>query len=241
MPHGLYRVIELTEVAVGGSRQWVVEVRIVNESVSVLILAGGRSQRMGQDKVWMELDGVSLIQRVVMRVAPIAREMLFSTNTPGRFAALINALSVPARIVTDRFPGIGPLAGLHAGLTEACSDWVLVLAGDMPFVSLGLIRYMLSMAADNDAVVPKTISSVSGLPEWEPLHGLYRKSCLPFIEARIANGERPAYCFLPDVQTRCVLPTEIVLLDPEFRSFFNVNTPQDWSQAQEWAHDTHAR
>jgi molybdopterin-guanine dinucleotide biosynthesis protein A len=67
------------------------------EALSVLILAGGRSRRMGQDKVWLELDGAPLIEHVVRRVLPLAAEILFSANAPERFAALARTLPVPGR------------------------------------------------------------------------------------------------------------------------------------------------
>ncbi len=206
-----------------------------SHEVTALILAGGRSQRMGQDKLWLALAGVPLIARVVQRVLPVAGEILFSANAPERFAALISELDgqgVPAQVVADQFAGAGPLAGLQVGLSAARHDLVLAVAADMPFVELALIRWMIGLAPGYDAVIPQWPHPATGHLAWEPLHALYRRRCLPAIATRLTAGERRVQSFLPDVQVRVVSPAEVARFDPEGRSFFNVNTPEDWQRAQ---------
>jgi molybdopterin-guanine dinucleotide biosynthesis protein A len=200
--------------------------------LSVLLLAGGRSRRMGRDKLWLLLDGAPLIERVARRLLPLAAEMLFSGAATDALAALAAALPVPARIVPDLLPDAGPLAGLHAGLTAARHDLVLALAGDLPFVNLELAAHLVGLAAGFDAVVPQTTAPDSGATMWEPLHAVYRRSCASAIAARLARGERRLICFLPDVRTRAVTLAEIARFDPAGRSFFNINTPDDWRLAQ---------
>lgn len=210
------------------------EVVVATEAISLLVLAGGRSRRMGQDKVWMALDGVPLLERVVGRVLPLAGEVLFSANDAARFQALVQQLAergVPAQVVPDRFPGSGPLAGIHAGLAVARYDLVLALAADMPFVNLALIGEMIRLAAGFDAVVPQTAQPEPGELTWEPLHALYRRSCLSAIESHLAAGERQVICFFPDIRVRPMAPEEIARFDPGFLSFFNINTPEDWQRA----------
>ncbi len=203
--------------------------------LSVLILAGGRSRRMGQDKLWMPVAGLPLVERVARRVLPVAGEVLFSTRGDERFEALtasLRAEGYPSRVIPDLFPGAGPLAGLHAGLSEAQHELLLALAGDMPFVSLTLIRAMVGLAKGFDAVVPQPPDPTSGEPGWEPLHALYHRRCLPAIASRLAAGERRANSFFPDVRIRAVTPEELARYDPHGLSFFNVNTPEDWQRAQ---------
>lgn len=214
--------------AAGGPRQ---DDAPAGEPLSVLILAGGRSRRMGQDKVWLELDGATLIERVVARVLPLAAEILFSANAPERFEALARTLPVSGRVVADIFPGAGPLAGLHAGLSAAQHDLVLALAADMPFVNPALIAAMIGLARGFDAVVPQLRSETGDLA-WEPLHALYRRSCAPAIAARLAAGDRQVISFLADVRTRPLTPAEVAAIDPQAHSFFNINTPEDWRRAQ---------
>ena len=200
--------------------------------LSVLILAGGRSTRMGQDKAWLLLDGQPLVERVVRRVLPLASELIISTNAPDRFDELARVLPVPVRLVADLYPQVGPFAGLHAGLAAAANELVLALATDLPFVNLDLLRYLIGLAAGYDAVVPLTPGPNPGRPELEPLHALYRRTCLPAIERHLAAGDRRVVSFLADVRVRAVPPEEIVRFDPDCRSFFNVNTPEEWEEAE---------
>ena len=206
-----------------------------DDPVSVLILAGGRSRRMGLDKVWLRLEGQPLVERAARRVLPLAREVLFSSNSPEPFVTLQGSLGVPARVVADEFQGMGPLAGLHAGLKAAGHDLLLVLAADMPFVDLALLRYMLALAQSHDAVVPRVPRGPSGSLAWEPLHALYRHICLPAVERHLRAGDRRAYGFLPDVRTRAVLGSEIALFEAGMASFLNLSTPADWLQGQRLA------
>jgi len=208
------------------------------QGLTVLILAGGRSRRMGQDKIWLPLgaDAVSLIERVVAHVRPLAAEFLFSANAPDPFAALVSSLrgqGVPAQVVPDRFPGAGPLAGLHAGLSAARYDLLLAVAGDMPFINPALVAHLVALMPGFDVVIPELPHPRTGEPVKEPLHTIYRRSCLGAVAARLAAGERPMVGFLSEVRVRIVASDEIRAIDPDFRSFFNVNTPEDWDAAEE--------
>jgi molybdopterin-guanine dinucleotide biosynthesis protein A len=193
---------------------------------------------MGQDKIWLPLgaDAVPLIERVVARLQPLAEEFLFSANAPEPFTGLVASLrgqGIEAQDVPDRFPGAGPLAGLHAGLSAARCDLLLAVAGDMPFINPALMTHLVALAPGFDVVIPELPHPGTGEPVKEPLHALYRRSCLEAAAARLAAGERQMVVFLPDVRVRVVAPAEIRDFDPDFRSFFNVNTPEDWKAAEQ--------
>ncbi len=201
------------------------------DPLTVLILAGGRSSRMGQDKAWLDLAGEPLIERVARRLVPLAAEIVFSANDPAAFADLIARLPVPARVAVDEYPGAGPLAGLHAGLAAAGNDLLLAVATDMPFIDRGLVELMVHACRTADAAVPLVTAPGFDAPQPEPLHALYRKSCLPAIEAALKAGRRRAVGFLQDVNV-CYLGEDVLRqVDPELRSFRNVNTPQEWAEA----------
>ena len=207
------------------------------EGLTVLILAGGRSSRMGQDKLWVPLgeEGVPLIQLVVARVLPLAGEVIFSANASERFEVLASQLrgqGVPSQVVSDLHPGAGPLAGLHAGLIAARFELLLAVAGDMPFVDPALVAHMVELMPGFDVVIPQLPHPRTGELVKEPLHALYQRSCLGAVAARLVAGDRSMISLLPDVRVRSVLPDEIRRLDPDFRSFFNVNTPEDWRAAE---------
>jgi molybdopterin-guanine dinucleotide biosynthesis protein A len=186
---------------------------------------------MGQDKAWLELGGMPLVERTVRRVLPLADELIVSTNQPDRFESLLRRLPVAAQLVTDQTPGIGPLGGIASGLSVASYDLVLVLAVDMPFVQIGLLSYMAALAADYEAVVPKIANARLGELVAEPLLAFYRRSCLAAITRHLKAGHRRAVSFLSEVRIRWVLPEEIARFDPDFISFHNLNTPADWETA----------
>ena len=207
---------------------------MIHKPLTVLILAGGRSSRMGVDKAWLAFDGIPLVEHLARRVAPLAGEIVFSTNTPEAYLTLLGALPVPAHTVADRYPGAGPLAGLQAGLLAAQNELVLALATDMPSVNLALLGYLVAQASDYDVVMPWLPGDESGRLEAEPLHAVYRRSCLPALAAHLAAGHRRLISFLPDVKVRSVSPEECARFDPQFRSFCNVNTPEEWQAAQRY-------
>ena len=155
-----------------------------------LILAGGKSQRMGQDKSLMILAGRSLIERALDALKPVCDELLIATNAPHLYEHL------HVRTVPDRIRGGGSLAGLHAGLADA-GETVIAVACDMPFLNTELLGYLVSLCGDVDAVVPdlsgptqsaRARAGGGGRPraknlDLHPLHAVYRRTCLPAIEA----------------------------------------------------------
>jgi molybdopterin-guanine dinucleotide biosynthesis protein A len=202
------------------------------EKASVIVLAGGKSIRMGRDKAWMMLDGEPLIERVVRRLLPLAAEVLVSGTDSQRYEALLRRLPVAGRVVADQYPGFGPLAGMQAGLSAAGNDLALVVAADMPFVNITLLRHLIDLAPGYDGVVPNGRDPRKHAGGLEPLHALYRRSCLPAIEKHLAANDRQVLCFFEDVRIRIIPDDEIRALDPDLLSFFNVNTPEDWQDAQ---------
>jgi molybdopterin-guanine dinucleotide biosynthesis protein A len=203
----------------------------LEEKISALILAGGRSSRMGQDKAWLELGGMPLVEHAARRVMPLVDELLFSTNQAEPFEPLLRRLPIRAQLVGDEIPGAGPLAGIAGGLGAASFDLVLVLAVDMPFAQPELLSHMAVLAADYQAVVPKIPNAISGEVIAEPLHAFYRRSCLASISAHLQAGDRRVVSFLADVRTCWIPPEEVAHFDPNFISFRNLNTPEDWHLA----------
>jgi len=191
--------------------------------LSVVINAGGESRRMGENKALKPFGGQALIARMVARVRPVADEIIVTTNQPEDFAFL----NLP--LAGDLIPGKGALSGLHAAVAAARHEWVAVLACDMPFVSAKLLAFLrdLIVREQADVVIP---ALADGL---EPLHAIYRRAtCLPAIEAALAAEQRRLISWFPSVRVREVSAAEIATLDPHFYSFINVNTPEEFQQAE---------
>jgi molybdopterin-guanine dinucleotide biosynthesis protein A len=188
--------------------------------VSVAIQAGGGSARMGRDKALVPLAGRPLITHVLERAAPLGDEVLVTTNSPGDYASL------GVRLVPDERPGAGARAGLQTALRAAQHEVVLVLACDLPFVCAPLLEYMLDLAAQADAVIPRWHG------ELEPLHAVYRRACLPAVDRALAEGRQRMISFLPDIRARIVAEDQVAAFDPRGLTFFNINTPDDLQTAE---------
>lgn len=192
--------------------------------LSAAVLAGGASSRMGQSKALLELAGERLIERVLARLRAVSQEQLVITNTPEEFPFLAGQV----RLIPDETgPGQGPLAGIASALSEARHPRVLVVATDMPFLNVALLRYLAQLDPAAAVVVPRL--SPDAFPE--TLHAIYGRSTLPLIRAQLATGRRKISAFFSQVRVREVGPEEIRQFDPAFRSFFNANTPEEWAEA----------
>lgn len=188
--------------------------------VTGLILAGGRSTRMGENKALLEFEGESLIQRAVRRLGEVFSEVLIVGGGSGEYSGL----GVPE--VRDIFPGRGPLGGLHAGLRNSGHPYCFLVACDMPFAEPLMAGFFLEKAQGAEVVVPR----VGG--HYEPLHTLYHRDCLPEIEAQLAGGDVRIIGFYNRVKTTEIHEAELRdrfgALD---RVFSNINTPDDYRRA----------
>ncbi len=190
-----------------------------NLPLSGVVLAGGKSARLGRDKALLELEGRTLVARTLDALAQLTDDLIVVTNIVPRL------FPPPARVVTDRYVGAGVLAGMHAGLLAARGELAIVVACDMPFLDLDLLRRMVTLAHEADVVVPRWT-------DVEPLHAIYRPAaCLGPIERALVRGERRIVSFYHQVRVRYVERAEITRFDPQGLSFFNVNTAKDWEQA----------
>lgn len=183
-------------------------------SVSAAIMAGGKSKRMGQDKAWIELDGEPLIKRVADVLAQVADEVIVVANDP-RYGSL------GLRVVKDRYPQGGALGGIATGVAAAAHDTVLVAACDMPFLSADVWRLLIGHIGAADVVIPR----IGG--EYETLHALYTKACLPHMARALAENRLRVIAFFDQVRVMAIEEPELRAVDPALRSFTNVNTPEE--------------
>lgn len=189
--------------------------------LTVAILAGGKSSRMGTDKSFVRALGRPLIEDVLAQVAGIGAETIILTNRPEDYGTL----GVP--LFTDVLPDKGALGGIYTALHSSSQPHTLCVACDMPFVVRPLLDYLISLVPDanTDAVVPR----LNG--EAEPFRAIYSRVCLGPIRAALDAGKMRVISFFPDVRVRFVDEPEIDRFDPQHLSFFNVNTPEDLEQA----------
>ncbi len=184
--------------------------------VAGVILAGGCSSRMGSDKALLPYQGGRFIEAIHRRMEDLFEEVIVVTADPGRYDFL------PCRRVTDIFPGMGALGGIHAALRQCGAERIFVVACDMPHLVPGLIRYLCSLEEEADVVVPE---GEGGL---EPLHAVYRKSVLPIVEEALGDGRCRVVSFFDRVRVRRVSREEVERIDPGLSAFRNINTPEEY-------------
>jgi len=192
---------------------------------SGIVLAGGKSLRLGYDKVLETVGNRSLLQLVVSGVALLGSEVIIVATSKQIVPQSIDYSRL--KVVTDIYPGKGPLGGIYTGLTTSTSFYNLVVASDMPFLNQTLLRYMIQLAANFDLVVPRVGNLV------EPLQAVYAKSCLAPIKRMIKQDKLSVSQLFRLVKTRYVETEEIERFDPKHLSFFNVNTKADLKRARE--------
>ena len=202
---------------------------------SVVIQAGGQSTRMGEDKALKPFLGHPLIQRVIERVAPLADEIIVTTNRPEDYA-FINL-----RLVPDLLPGRGPLGGLYTALASAAGDMVAVVACDMPFASTSLLEAAarLMVQEEADVVIARELAAGEAVTKsagYEPFHAVYRReTCVAAIQSAIDADKWKVIAWFPSVKVRELTPEEVARLDPSGLAFWNVNTPEEFAEAERLA------
>ena len=231
-------------------------------AVTGVILAGGRSRRMGRDKALLDLGGRPMLARVAEALGRVCQAVVIVDREPGRYAFL----GFP--VVVDRRPGFGALSGLHAGLLAMEHPYGIFVACDMPFLDPALLAYMARCAAGNGrgdmdhgrgfavAAAEGAEGTVRAAPATgrtgrtgydavvprrggrpEPLHAVYGRGLIPAVEDLLARGGGPLRLLLtaPGVRVRWVEEPELRRFDPKLRSLTNVNTPEDYERAvQHW-------
>ena len=200
-------------------------------TLSAVILAGGLSRRMGTDKAQIRLvpGGPTLIERVVAAVGTVADEVLLIANDDR-----LDFLGLP--IVPDAYPGAGSLGGIYSGVAAARHEHCLVVACDMPFVSVPLLHAMASEPRDYDVLAPHLIVGENrqggGKGVFETLHAIYGSAALPAMRQQLDTGNFRIVGFFPRVRVRPLPEEWLRQHDPALRSFFNVNTPERLGEAR---------
>ena len=188
-------------------------------NLTVAIMAGGQSSRMGKDKSFVLFEGRPMIEVVIDAVAGLGDETLLITNKPDEYAHL----NLP--MVSDVYPDHGSLGGIFTAVHTASHPHTLVVACDMPWLNRPLLEHMIALRESADVIVPR----------WEkypePLHAIYSKACLNPIEAKLKEKRLKITGFFGEVDVQFVDREEIERFDRNGRSFANINSPEDLEEA----------
>ncbi len=188
---------------------------MIKTPITIAILAGGRSRRMGRDKAFVPFNGRPLIQTIIKTLSGLGDELIIISNTPSDYVQF----GLP--LFSDRYMDHGSLGGLHTAVYHASHPHALVAACDMPYLNRDLLHHLISLRHEADLIVPRWTQ----FPE--PLHAVYSKNCLPAIEKKLIAKQLKIVRFYEEVNVRYVDRKEIESVGGNGRSFANINTPQE--------------
>ncbi|MBM4452395.1 MAG: molybdenum cofactor guanylyltransferase [Chloroflexi bacterium] len=193
-------------------------------AVTGIVLAGGKSLRLGREKALEKLNAKSLLQWTIDSLSRVSGSILVVTSQE-QFALLSHA-QCGGKVIVDIYPGKAALGGMYTGLSSASTAYSVVVGCDMPFLNNDLLQYQIALAGGFDVVALRIDGKV------EPLHAVYSKTCLPFMK-RLVSGSTLAISQLFNmVKTRYVDEEEVKRYDPQCLSIFNVNTEEDLRRAR---------
>jgi molybdopterin-guanine dinucleotide biosynthesis protein A len=178
-----------------------------------IILSGGKSVRMGENKAFIEIEGVPIIHRINNLFKELFQETIIVTNQKDLFS------NFESKIYNDLLPNKGALGGLYTGIFFSNFHYSFCVACDMPFIKKSLVQYLLNLIKEDDVIVPKTSDGL------QPLHAIYSKNCLTPIKKVIDQGKYSIIDFYDLVKVKVVQENEFIAFDPLRESFINVNTP----------------
>jgi len=184
---------------------------------SAVVLAGGKSSRMGFNKAFIKIGDKSIIEIIINQLAPVFDDIIIVTNEPDSYRNL------NARVITDVLKDAGPLGGIHAGLKMAQSKYVFVMACDMPFISVEYIDYIKKIAA---RFLPDAVISRKG--DWvEPFHAIYSRDIINDIETNINKNLYKIFDVLKNKYLIKIAEEKVRGYSPDLEIFFNLNDRED--------------
>ncbi len=192
-------------------------------SGTAIVLAGGKSSRMGRNKALIDIFGEPLVTRVAEKISPLFESLIIVANED------LGAVLPGVTVARDIYPGQGPLGGIHAGLAASQNEENFVIACDMPFPSVAVIERIRVLRGTADVCLPETEKGL------EPLCAVYSKSCLPHIERALRADRRRVTDFFGEVEVRIVKREELEGLEGVDLAFLNVNTKEDLDMALQMA------
>jgi len=183
--------------------------------ITGVILSGGKSLRMGEDKAFIRIEGTPIIEQILLLFQELFEEVIIITSQKDHYQYL------DVNVYEDLIPNLGALGGLYTGIARSSFPYSFVVACDMPFLNRAVIEYLTERTGDFDVIIPKTEDGL------QPLHALYSKGCLKAINEILKEKKNRIIDIFPLVRVNIVEEKGFHSLDPKRLSFINLNTPED--------------
>lgn len=177
---------------------------------------------MGQNKAFIEIEGIPIIQRIYRLFKDLFQEVIIVTNQKDLFSGF------DSKVYSDLIPHKGAIGGLYTGIFFSSFHHSFCVACDMPFIKSPLVQCLIENIRDEDVIIPRTIDGL------QPLHAIYSKNCVDPIKRTIEQGKQGIIDFYHLVKVKIVEEREFLHLDPVRESFINVNTPEELRSVREY-------
>ncbi|WP_078596177.1 molybdenum cofactor guanylyltransferase [Evansella clarkii] len=188
-------------------------------NAGLIVLSGGKSSRMGRNKALLPIEGKAMIQRIFDSLGEEFSDRILVTNRPEEYAPL---LPDDVKIVSDVYPGSGPLSGIHAGLLASAAEYNVVAACDMPFVSRHVAELLVKKSQGFDAVVPRFNRMR------QPLFAVYHKSVAGEIEGILEGNDFRVNNLWKKLNTLWLEEDDLSTIPEIERAFLNINNPEEY-------------
>ncbi len=187
---------------------------------TAIILAGGKSSRMGFDKQFLKLRDKYIINIIIEKLQEVFKEIIIVTGRPEAYA------KYGFKLVEDEVRNFGPLAGIHVGLKNSGSIYNYIIACDMPFINLKYLEYMMELIRQHEGNIDGVITR---LGEWiEPFNAFYSRSLILKIEENMRKGKRQINTLLQNSNVHYISEAKAREFSPDWEMFTNVNTLKDY-------------
>lgn len=195
-----------------------------NRVIGAIILAGGNSSRISRNKALLHLGDKPIIEIIIAKLSAVFQKIVIVTNSPAEYEHICSRY-MQIKLIGDIIMGRGPLGGIYSGLSYSDKEYNFVVACDMPFLDVNLIRYMVKHINGYDVVIPRSNGFI------EPLHAIYSRSCLPVINAQLDLNNLSLRSILKTVRVKFIEQAEIDEFVPSEKAFFNINNNKELEMA----------
>ena len=194
------------------------------KELSAVVLAGGESIRMGTNKALLKLGSKTMIEKVVEELKKVFDDIIVVTNIQEQYSMIDGVRFVKDCVQTEKRSS---LIGLYTGLSSIDTKGAFVVPCDMPFLNKSLILYMINKMQDEDVIIPY----MDG--HYQPLHAIYKKTCLPSIKKNLDIGEYKVIKFFSEVNIKTIGKDEVEEFDKDMKCFININTYKEYIKSKE--------
>ena len=194
-------------------------------SLSSIILAGGKSSRMGRDKAFLPFKGKPFLRHILETLAPVSSEIIIVANKDkSLYEPLWQDLNVKVKFLTDKAPYEGPLNGIATASKAVSNEKVFIATCDTPIIKPEVINFLLTKLTGYEGVIPVVNQ------KFQPLNTVYTKQAINKAQSIFERGEKSLMAWIKKLNVLSIEEKDILLYDPKLITYRSLNTPEDYQK-----------